>query len=602
MAVATQQRCIYATDFVHAAPSVEPHSPLQYDAATDTAQSTQDDATIPQAIALSERAAAMGLCSRDEAENILRDASDYSDRSRNNLHSTETLEQAFYVNGRIVLEGISAHVSPGEEDIQLLSGTPVRLAKRMSELGICSRREAIAILKETGEWGGKRTLDHLKEVVYLRGKPVLEGTAVKVHPSETRIEIRAGDDPPKENEESKDTYVPYGDRPWDQIMGDTIVLNKPIGYVSGQEDHQHVPAVRLLNRSNMHLDAFDEKIQREYREGDFLNFARWKFAEYDLKKTSVPRHIRETLRDDQLEEKSKDQPPETLSGYACTGRLDIDSTGVLIFTRAGIMAQRLLKPESKIPKEYIVKVRPAIQPTALELESGITRLPRPTMDIELLKRKGNRLWNEPRALKPLVEAEWLDDGTSGGEEETQKQQPLTMRLVMVEGKKRQIRRMCRELLGWHVVELVRTAVGPVQIDSLPEGKWRPLAQKEVKAIFEEQPLRKWKSKNFSKGIAREERRRTEEFPDPVEVIWAMEEVLKERDRFWNFKRLRKLVEQSLSFDPSDKKKKWERYMRQVIHEHPGMDIEPKGKRVLLRKEWKRIYPSARRQTLDALHG
>ena len=82
----------------------------------------------------------------------------------------------------------------------------------------------------------------------------------------------------------------------------------------------------------------------------------------------------------------------------------------------------------------------------------------------------------------------------------------------------------------------------------------------------------------------------------------MEEVLKERDRFWNFKRLRKLVEQSLSFDPSDKKKKWEKYLRQVVQCNPGMDIEPKGKRVLLLKEWERIHPSARRQTLDALRG
>ena len=122
------------------------------------------------------------------------------------------------------------------EDDNHESTTPlVRLSKRMSELGICSRREAAAILKRANEQASNRDvshLKHLKEVIYLRGKPVVDGTAVKVSPDEKYIEIRAGDDPPTvtEGDDELKEFVPYEKRPYEDIMGDTIVLNKPSKY------------------------------------------------------------------------------------------------------------------------------------------------------------------------------------------------------------------------------------------------------------------------------------------------------------------------------------------------------------------------------------
>lgn len=357
---------------------------------------------------------------------------------------------------------------------------PVRLSKRMSELGICSRREAAAILTEVDKCGGNNvsSLRHLKEVIYLRGKPVMGGSAVKVPPNERFIEIRTGDDPPPpvDDNSAPREVVPYSDRPWEEIMGDTIVLHKPIGYVSGQEEHQHVPAVRLLSCRNMHLTIkdFDDVTRRTFRNGDALHFDRWKFSGFETKANSIPKQIRATLDEDELQAKQNGfDVEETLSGYAPAGRLDIDSTGVMLFTRAGVMAKRLIEPNSKIAKEYVVRVQPAVQLTAREIEMGLKGLPRPTRDLSKLLKKGNSLVGSPGQLKPLLVAEWLDDNR--------------MRFVLIEGKKRQIRRMCRELIGWHVVELVRTSVGPVKIDSLPEGKWRPLTREEVKAIFDEQP-------------------------------------------------------------------------------------------------------------------
>ena len=347
----------------------------------------------------------------------------------------------------------------------------------MSQLGICSRREAARILKEASECSNHNAL---KTVICVRGNPVMGGTGVKVAPDEKYIEIRSGDASIAKEEESNNNdlkeYVPYAERPWHEICGDSIVLNKPIGYVSGQEEHQHVPAVRLLTRSNHLLfDTDDDDIIVSS-----LQFTKKKWSGLDLETSSVPRHIRNNLNRDgnTIDEQDSNKWEATLQGYAPAGRLDIDSTGVLIFTRAGMMARRLISPQSKIRKEYIVKVTPAVRPTAREREMGM-KLPPLTTDLEPFLKGGIRLWNDAKPLKPVVEAEWLENNDPGEEQ----QQISTLRLVLQEGKKRQIRRMCRELLGFHVVDLVRTAIGPVKIDSLPDGKWRTLTKEEVQGIF-----------------------------------------------------------------------------------------------------------------------
>lgn len=462
-----------------------------------------------------------------------------------------------------------------------LHGEPIRLSKRMSELGICSRREAAAILNEVAnkysDENSTSLLRHVKEVIYLKGKPVTGGAAVKVAPDERYIEIRAGDDPPLTDEVNRE-FVPYPDRPWEEIMGDTIVLYKPIGYVSGQEEHQHVPAVRLLSRRNMHLttDNFNDETRRAFRDGTNgpLNFDKWRFAGYDTKANSIPKSMRETLDNDDLHAKQNGfDVDETLSGYAPAGRLDIDSTGVILFTRAGIMARRLIEPESKIAKEYIVTVQPAVQLTAREVEIGLQNLPRPTRDLGKLLKKGNSLVGSPGHLKPLLVAEWLDDSR--------------MRFVLVEGKKRQIRRMCRELIGWHVVDLVRTSVGPVKIDKLLEGKWRPLTRMEVKAIFDEQPEYVQSSVTLDNKFLDD----AFESASPSDIGGSFVSTLAKRgitekqvkrkiidalrkdpgpEGLLSITKLVSWVGKSLSFTPKEegKRNKWKEYLLQVCRAHP----------------------------------
>lgn len=106
--------------------------------------------------------------------------------------------------------------------------------------------------------------------------------------------------------------VSYPNRPWEEIMGDTIVLNKPVGFVSGQEEHQHVPAVRLLNRRNMHLTGvgdFDDDDRRAFEEEDVLHFDEWKFSGYNMKSNSIPKRTREALDEDESRDDEEYRPP-----------------------------------------------------------------------------------------------------------------------------------------------------------------------------------------------------------------------------------------------------------------------------------------------------
>jgi 23S rRNA pseudouridine2604 synthase len=117
----------------------------------------------------------------------------------------------------------------------------------------------------------------------------------------------------------------------------------------------------------------------------------------------------------------------------------------------------------------VVTLQPAHQPTTEEKALGITSLPRPTLDLQILKKGGGHLVGDPRPLKS-IRAKWLEKGE-------------VLRLILREGRRRQIRRMCRELLGYHVVSLERTQVGPIDLKDLPVGKWRPLTKKEVDEII-----------------------------------------------------------------------------------------------------------------------
>ncbi len=256
----------------------------------------------------------------------------------------------------------------------------MRLNKRMAELGLCSRREA----------------DLWIDQGWVRVNGEIAPMGVKVGPQD-RIEV----DPKAHGHQA--TQV-------------TILLHKPMGYVSGQAEDGHEPAASLINpRSHWREDPGTQRFS----------------------------------------------PPQ-LRGLAPAGRLDIDSVGLLVLTQDGRVARQLIGENSTIDKEYLVRVEwqpPGVGPNdAGVVRTDVQRVYPPAQLARL--RHGLSLDGQP--LKPAL-VDW--------------QNPEQLRFVLREGKKRQIRRMC-EQVGLKVVGLKRIRVGRVVLGNLPVGQWRYLGPHE----------------------------------------------------------------------------------------------------------------------------
>lgn len=129
------------------------------------------------------------------------------------------------------------------------------------------------------------------------------------------------------------------------------------------------------------------------------------------------------------------------------GRLDMDSEGLLLLTDDGDLTQRLTHPSYEHEKEYHVWVdgRPTARTLrrlceGIELEDGFTR----PAEVTVLRQEADGTW---------------------------------LRFVVHEGRKRQLRRMCKAV-GHPVRRLIRVRMGPVTLGDLPPGRYRPLTEEE----------------------------------------------------------------------------------------------------------------------------
>lgn len=153
---------------------------------------------------------------------------------------------------------------------------PIRLSKRMSELGLCSRREA-------DEWIERGWVRVDGAIVSELGSKVLPHQQIKVERQAAA----------------------------QQAKRVTILINKPVGYVSGQAEDGHQPAVVLVTAENRWADD----------------------------KAPIQFH------------------PTQLRSLVPAGRLDIDSVGLLVLTQDGRIAKQLIGEDTTIEKEYLVRVR-----------------------------------------------------------------------------------------------------------------------------------------------------------------------------------------------------------------------------------------------------
>lgn len=127
------------------------------------------------------------------------------------------------------------------------------------------------------------------------------------------------------------------------------------------------------------------------------------------------------------------------------GRLDVNSKGLLLLTQDGRVAKQIIGPDSIVEKEYIVRFEGDLSERQLDFfREGIT------LDGKRLKRAG-----------------------------VERKDASTLRVILIEGKKRQLRRMC-EVVGITVTSLKRVRIGSLQLGELPSGKWRYVDLSEFK--------------------------------------------------------------------------------------------------------------------------
>ncbi len=163
-----------------------------------------------------------------------------------------------------------------------------------------------------------------------------------------------------------------------------------------------------------------------------------------------PGHVT-TRRDPQGRATIYDLIPDHYHGLFYVGRLDNDSEGLVLLTNDGEAANRLMHPRYETEREYEAEVRGDVTPTEL------------------------------RRLRTGVE---LEDGPARAEAVQPLRAPsgrTRIRLVLKEGRKREVRRMFAAL-GYRVERLVRVRYGPVKLGSLPAGAWRRLTANEMLAL------------------------------------------------------------------------------------------------------------------------
>ena len=161
-----------------------------------------------------------------------------------------------------------------------------------------------------------------------------------------------------------------------------------------------------------------------------------------------PRTVLSTASDPEGRETVVDLVPSEARVFP-VGRLDADSEGLIILTNDGDLTQRLTHPSFGVPKEYLAHVE------GVPSRSAIRRL-----------REG-------------IE---LEDGMTSPAEVSMPQDGL-LRIVMHEGRNRQVRRMC-DAVGHPVLRLVRVRIGPITDPALSAGDWRTMTRDEIYSLYE----------------------------------------------------------------------------------------------------------------------
>ena len=238
----------------------------------------------------------------------------------------------------------------------------VRISKILSEKGLCSRREADRYIEQ-----GLVLLDG--EVVSELGTRAFRSQKVELMKKASSI----------------------------QASKATVILNKPVGYISHLDDEKEfTPASSLVTPDNFYINN----------------------------------NVRQNSR-------------FNTTGLAPAGRLDIDSSGLLVLTQDGRIAKQIIGENAIIEKEYLVRIDGTLNDTSMDLLNHGLSL-------------------DDYKLKP-AKVFWQNEDQ--------------LSFTLIEGRHRQIRRMC-DLVGVKVVGLKRVRIGNVRLGDIPTKRWRFLNSNE----------------------------------------------------------------------------------------------------------------------------
>tara|TARA_B110000003_G_scaffold116981_1_gene119507 strand:+ start:741 stop:1484 length:744 start_codon:yes stop_codon:yes gene_type:complete len=238
----------------------------------------------------------------------------------------------------------------------------VRISKILSEKGLCSRREADRYIEQ-----GLVLLDG--KVVSELGTRALRSQKVELMKKASSI----------------------------QASKATVILNKPVGYISHLDDEKEfTPASSLVTPDNFYINN----------------------------------NVRQNSR-------------FNTTGLAPAGRLDIDSSGLLVLTQDGRIAKQIIGENAIIEKEYLVRIDGTLNDTSMDLLNHGLSL-------------------DDYKLKP-AKVFWQNEDQ--------------LSFTLIEGRHRQIRRMC-DLVGVTVVGLKRVRIGNVRLGDIPTKRWRFLNSNE----------------------------------------------------------------------------------------------------------------------------
>ena len=205
--------------------------------------------------------------------------------------------------------------------------------------------------------------------------------------------------------------------------------------------------VRVNGRTATLGESIEPSRDRVFLDGEPVNLP----GEHTSLALNKPAGYLTSTRDDRGRRTVADLAPKGVPGLVPVGRLDADTTGLLILTNDGRLANRIAHPSSETEKEYELALKNPVRPEALQALAGGPEL------------------EDGKMLPPQISG--IRD--KGGE--------TVLNLTIHEGRNRIIRRAVAAV-GLDLLGLKRVRVGPIRLGNLPEGETRPLTPEELEGL------------------------------------------------------------------------------------------------------------------------